>query len=434
MAVRHKGLAWWMLSSAACTPTPMVAVQAGVAKTAVDVAPIVERDPQGFEVDPPGHWYDGDVHVHASGASNDTGGDSTPQAIAKVARERGLSFIVLTDHSNSAGSDASTTHEDPALYNQGPEFPFWDEAVALSVPGTFVMIDGNELSPVSYIQDGDQKIPPDGTSAPRGHVGCLPKNLATFQRDGAFTDRPPGLVSGGQVLAQARARGCFTVVNHPYGPTTWVRYDWSDMGYDAMEIWNGGMGYDVTDQRATDAWRCDLLAGKATVAIGASDNHRVHKPEPMTTDDPLNPRLGWPRTAVWAAELTWPALMAGLQAGHTVIHEGQSFVQLDGYDADKRRAQGQTLRWIRVRGKLDPQGLATRLQVRRATACQDPRPGLDPPVVTDALVLDQKVAPGGSFDVPMAINGEVGVYTAVLQPDAEDRYGALSGALVVRLP
>lgn len=97
-----------------------------------------------FEADLPGEWLLGDFHVHATGASNDTGGDSWPADIKRVAKERGLDFLVLTDHSNSTGSDASTTEEDPALFNQGPEFPYWDLCDSLSEAGTFLMIDGNE--------------------------------------------------------------------------------------------------------------------------------------------------------------------------------------------------------------------------------------------------------------------------------------------------
>jgi len=98
--------------------------------------PLVDRDPAGFERPPAGEWLLGDLHVHATGASNDTGGDSHPAAIAQRAKEMGLDFVVLTDHSNSTGSDPSTTDEDPILFNQGPEFVFWDEAAALSVPGS----------------------------------------------------------------------------------------------------------------------------------------------------------------------------------------------------------------------------------------------------------------------------------------------------------
>lgn len=173
----------------------------------VPETPTVKRDAKGFEVDPPGAWYRGDVHVHATGASNDTGGDSFPKDIAAMAQKRGLHFVVLTDHSNSTGSDPSTRDEDPKLFNKGPEFPYWEKAAALSVPGKFLLISGNEISPVSK----DEK-------APRGHIGCLPQDLKTFDRSGAFVDRPKGDVTGGSALEQAKKRGCFSVLNHPYAP------------------------------------------------------------------------------------------------------------------------------------------------------------------------------------------------------------------------
>ena len=40
----------------------------------------------------PGRWWVGDLHVHASGASNDTGGESTPEALKARALEQGLDF------------------------------------------------------------------------------------------------------------------------------------------------------------------------------------------------------------------------------------------------------------------------------------------------------------------------------------------------------
>ena len=92
----------------------------------------VQRDEQGYEVPAPGEWLEGDFHVHSTGASNDTGGESWPEVIAAKAKEQGLFFVVLTDHSNSTGSDVSTTDEDPALFNMGPEFMYWERAAELS--------------------------------------------------------------------------------------------------------------------------------------------------------------------------------------------------------------------------------------------------------------------------------------------------------------
>jgi len=368
----------------------------------------VARDDAGYETDPPGAWFEGDLHVHATGASNDTGrsgqpGNSFPENIAAVARERGLDFVVLTDHSNSTGSDPSTTFEDPALFNMGPEFPYWDTAAALSEPGVFLMVDGNELSP---------RHPTDFVRT--GHVGCIPPDLESFPLGGAFVDRPMGTVDLADTLAQARARGCFTVLNHPYG-AVWTSADWSSFDYDAMEVWNGGLGFGWTvfDVAAHAAWRCDLLAGRPVTPLATSDNHRVFIPEPGSLGDPA---LGWPRTAVFARELAWPAIVEGLRAGRVALHGGESRLYLDGYDADRLRAEGPDLRRLRLRGRLDPDALPARLRLTRAVGCDDPRPGTGDPVVLEDVLLNREVAPGTGFDLEVAVAGEPGVYTATLIP------------------
>jgi len=385
---------------------------------AVEVVAQVVLDPQGYEVDPAGTWYDGDLHVHATGASNDAGKESTPETIATIARSRGLHFLVLTDHSNSTGSDTSTLKEDPALFNKGPEFPYWELVAQLSVPGQFLMIDGNEISPVSV-----------GEKEPRGHIGCIPSNLDTFDRSGSFVDRPRGEVTGGQVLAQAKKRGCFAVVNHPYAPASWIRYDWTGMDYDALEVWNGAIGLDVFDHNGISAWRCDLLAGRKVTAVGGSDIHRIHNPSPPETIDSDAP-LAWPTTSVRAQNLTWPDLMAGLRAGDVMIRGGESRLSLDAYDGNKHRATGKAIRWLRLRGQLDARSTPGTLRLLRATACDDRRP-TQAPKITDAVLLEVAVQPGGKFDSFAQISGEAGVYTAQLLPDDDPWYPALSPAVVI---
>ncbi len=383
-------------------------------------APTVKRDSKGFEVDPPGQWYRGDMHVHATGASNDTGGESPPEDIARVAQERGLHFVVLTDHSNSTGSDTTTTDEDPKLFNQGPEFPYWEKVKSLSVPGKFLMIDGNEISPVA---EGERPI------TPTGHIGCIPKDLETFDRSGAFIDRPKGTVTGKQALDQALKRGCFAIVNHPYAPTAWITYDWTSFGYNGMEIWNGGLGFDLFDEYGYHAWRCDLLKGRSVVPIAASDNHRVKIESP---GGGLNPALGYPSTSIYAEKLTWPSLMQGLQAGKVSLHEGDSFLQLDNYDSIKRHTEASKTRWLRVRGTVDAKAKAPiALTLTRMTACVDPRPERTPPEVTETKILNQSLKPGDSFDYAIEIKGEVGVYTAMVRPSGE-HYIAISRAIVIQ--
>lgn len=382
----------------------------------------VARDEAGFEVGPAGTWYAGDLHVHATGASNDTGGDSFPADIARIAKERGLFFVALTDHSNSTGSDPSTTFEDPALFNQGPEFPYWETAASLSEPGVFLMVDGNELSP---------RHP--GT-LPTGHVNCIPPALEGFERGGAFVDRPMGTVTGGETVAQARARGCFVIANHPYGPTPWIAYDWTSFDYDAMEVWNGGVGIGLlsSDTSAHAAWRCDLLAGRKVTPIAASDTHRVFTSPPGNLG---NPALGWPSTSVFASEPTWPALVEGLRAGRVALHGGASRLFADAYDGQRLHAEDRNAREIRLRGRLDPEAPSARLVLTRATACLDPRPAITPPILTEEKLLDVEIPPGEVFDLAVAIQGEPGVYTAKLLPAPRNQvvhHAALSRAVVIR--
>jgi len=368
-----------------------------------------------FEADPPGQWYKGDFHVHATGASNDTGGDSWPEAIKAKALEHNLDFVVLTDHSNSTGSDVNTRDEKPTLFNMGSEFPYWEKARELSETDKFLMICGNEISPVAE----------DGTNKATGHIGCIPRSLENFDTLTPFIDRPKGAVTGGNALEQAIDRGCFTIINHPYSLAKWIEYDWTNMEYDAIEIWNGTIGYDQMDQYAHRAWICDLLAGKNTVAIGASDCHRVHTVVPGKG---LDPALGYPATAIFAQSLTWNSIMENLQKGNTYIFEGNSQLLIDTYNKNGKRSSVD-FEIIRLRGKADKHLENPVLKLIHSTECDDPRPKNNPPKLTETILFEQQITAGESFDIRIDTTAVNGVYSAVLLDGLH--YGALSKAAVV---
>ncbi|MGH0037859.1 MAG: CehA/McbA family metallohydrolase [Myxococcota bacterium] len=384
----------------------------------------VARDAAGFEVDRAGEWLAGDLHVHATGASNDTDDESYPADIERVARERGLDFVVLTDHSNSTGSDPSTTEEDPALFNMGPEFPYWERATELSEPGRFWMVDGNEISPRHPGLE------------PTGHVGCIPPSLTDFDLDGAFVDRPMGSVSGAETLAQARDRGCFVVLNHPFAVLPWTSFDWTGFDYDAIEVWNGGLalGFTELEVQNHEAWRCDLLQGRRVTPLGNTDIHRVGRAAPGRIGDPA---LGYPATSVLATERTWESIVAGLQAGRVSIHGGASRLFLDAYDGDRRQAEDRSARELRVRGHLDVEAETPAVvRVTRATDCVDERASRRTPVqLVEEALLAQEVQPGETFEFVIGIGGEPGVYSARMHPDFAagllPLHTALSRAIVV---
>jgi predicted metal-dependent phosphoesterase TrpH len=376
----------------------------------VDAAP--DAGPTWGERRVPGRWFAGDLHVHATGASNDTGGDSPPEEIKRVAIERGLDFVVLTDHSNSTGSDPTTRDEDPALFNRGPEFPYWDRAAMLT-DDHFLMVDGNEISPVAD--------PPDE----RGHIGCYPR--ATLDHPGVvFTDRPVGAVTGGQALAQARAAGCFATVNHAYSPANWINYDWTDLDYDALEVWNGGAAFDPFDRKIVEAWACDLAEGRRVRGVGGSDNHRVHIEPPGTV---LDPPLGQPTTWIWAGHLDWPSILGGLEAGRIAVSDTGAPLELDVYDAGRAwlamtgdEFPAATARWIRVRGHLrDAPAHPRALRLYRVPAggCHDTRrPGEgNVPESGMTVVAEQPVTTAGPIDVAFPVEAHPGdAWLALVEP------------------
>lgn len=372
-----------------------------------------------YEPDPPGQWYKGDFHVHATGASNDTGNvPSYPIDIKQTAKQHGLDFVVLTDHSNSTGSDPSTTAEDPALFNMGSEFPYWKECIDLTDPD-FLMVDGNEISPRH----------PDN-NVPTGHVGCIPMNLETFDTTVVFTDRPMGTVDGAATVQQAQDADCFVVINHPYAITQHISYDWSSYDYDALEIWNGTIGYDFQDQDGRAAWLCDLLGGKSTVAVGGSDCHRSYINAP---GNGLDPALGYPTTAVFAESLEWSKIMEGLKAGQTAIFGGESRLLIDGYDEGFCRSETNETRYLRLRGFADNNIGSSTLTLTRAVSCSDNRP--DPtegPEIEHEILYQEPAEPDKAFDIRIPITGVSGVYSAILSGNSTSHYNALSRAIVIQ--
>lgn len=271
-------------------------------------------------------WYAGDVHVHATGGSNDTDDVSTPAAIAEVARERGLDFVVITDHSNSTGSmHCADVEECP---NLGPEFPHAEVAATLTGTGLSMVV-GNELSPVSAL---------GRPGPPTGHIGCLPPASGVFEFSGAFTDRPTGTVTSADAARQCSDAGGLAVLNHPYAFASWVRADWTTSpdgaDLDGVEVWNGGSGWDLWDALSLRAWECLAIRALASgrvppVPIAASDVHRVRTPadSPSATDPPL----GRPRTSVRALSRAWPDLHAALAAGAPVVlHEDDTWLDPGG--------------------------------------------------------------------------------------------------------
>jgi hypothetical protein len=399
-------------------------------------------------------WFAGDFHVHTSVGSNDTRypdgtARSFPETVRDVAVERGMSFVVITDHSNSAGSKVDTLVECEDQWNRGPEFPLWETAAELST-GDFLMIDGSEISPVSTL---DPDLCPDcstvgtGQLTPVGHIGCAPLDLETFDLAGAFIDRPPGAVTGSQSVAECKLRGGFAIINHPfYRSTAWIDYDWTSYDYDAIEVFNGSVGYSAFDVAAYDAYLCDRLAGRDVVAVGGSDNHRT----PLPYEDPVStqngPPLGLPVTSIRAERLDWPAIVDGLSTGHIVIHEIGTFVELEIRDAG-----GQVLGGVGDTIVDPPASVSFRLR-GRSRRTQEVRiyfAGLDscterrqagrdiPPIVARQVLFRQSVCSGTAcdFEIDVDVNAAPGLYFGTAgnfeEPSINGRDVAVTNAVMI---
>ncbi len=391
----------------------------------VEEAPTWERPLEG-------QWFRGDLHVHAAGASNDASPESTHERIREVALEREMDFVVLTDHSNSTGSDPWTLDEDPDLFNQGPEFPFWDHVADLS-DDSLILVQGNEISPVS-----------DDHTEPRGHVGCIPASLDEFDPDVAFVDRPRGEVTGGEGLEQGLEVGCFTILNHPFGPVNWIAFDWTSYEYDAVEVWNGGAGYATFDEEALKGWACDLSQGRQITPVGGSDNHKINVEPPGTIADPP---LGTPVTWVFGQELEWDQIIDGLYSGKVSITDTGQPLEIDVFDEDGQwlamaggefEARGTAV--IKLTGNRGDASGDRTLSLMRipADACDDPREvgEINVPDPNWEILESHEISRGESFEYKFEIEAQPGdAFFAWMRPEIIISRGddvAISGALFAK--
>lgn len=279
-----------------------------------------------------GAWYATDLHIHTGVGSNDSDQESTVAAYAEMAQTRGLDLIVFTDHSNSAGSMDCETGDVEDCPNQGPEFPAQSAIDAFVGAGPHMAV-GVEISPVASL---------DTTTEPTGHLGCIPRpGQPLWAEASAIEDRPAGAITGGAGLAWCASAGGFSVLNHPHALAPWLAYDWSSMDYQAIEVFNGGARFDVGDAAAVDSWMCDLAHGRDVVALGGSDTHRVATPTPPETA--LDQALGFPTTWVWSTDGSQEGLLSAMQAGHTVISDPSTSLDVLAYSATAVAGPGETI-------------------------------------------------------------------------------------------
>jgi predicted metal-dependent phosphoesterase TrpH len=226
-------------------------------------------------------WYRGDLHMHTAhsdGSCASRKGVRVPCPVFRTleaAEARGLDFIAVTDH--------NATSQNEALRELAPYFD------------DLLLIAGREITTFQ----GHANV--FGLAGPLDFQIGSPRapTLATLQDE---VEKAGGLLS----------------INHPGLPSGEICMGcgWSNKATDfrrvqAIEAVNGGQADGPLSGIAF--WEARLNEGLRITAIGGSDNHDAALA-------PVRPAsVGYPTTVVHAAELSQPAILAAIRAGHVFV-------------------------------------------------------------------------------------------------------------------
>ena len=227
-------------------------------------------------------WYRGDLHMHTAhsdGQCPSQSGKMVPCPVyftADAAARRGLDFIAITDHNATSQYDAMRELQ-----------PYFDK---------LLLIPGREITTF------------------QGHINFL--GTTDFLDFRLARGNVPDVNT---LLRNADRLGALTSINHPLSPSGeiclgcgWTPATKVDMHLlTAVEAVNGGS--ELHGLSDIPFWNQQLNNGCRLTGIGGSDNHR-----PMTPLDQIG-SVGSPTTVVYAAELSAPAILDGIRAGHVFI-------------------------------------------------------------------------------------------------------------------
>ncbi len=241
--------------------------------------------PRGF-VDQPlektARWYRGDLHMHtghSDGRCTSQGGREVPCPAfltLQAAATRGLDFVAVTDHN-------TTSHFDDMRELQ----PYFDRL--LLIPGreiTTFQGHANVFGTTDFIdfRVGSHSVPQMNDLVQRvGNSGAL------------VSINHPALPSG---------ESCMGCGWQPHAPIEMHSVA-------AIEAVNGG----IPEGRFSGIsfWEQQLRDGFRPTAIGGSDNHHPDlSPEKAGS-------VGSPTTVVFARELSVPAILESIEAGHVFV-------------------------------------------------------------------------------------------------------------------
>jgi hypothetical protein len=254
-------------------------------------------------------WYRGDLHMHTAhsdGSCPNQSGQLVPCPVfvtAQAAAKRGLDFIAISDHNSISQADALRELQ-----------PYFDRL--LFIPAREITTFAGHANLFGTIRFLDYRV---GTAdVPDVNV------LARKARDlgGLLSISHPD-APGGEIC-----RGC-----------RWEPKPAVDMHLiPAVEVINGGDGEGFFP--GLQFWETQLAQGYRPTAIGGSDNHRPDEP-------PQKPgSVGSPTTVVHATELSMPAILDGIRAGHVFIDlygSTDRLLEMNASDSQGKAGMGDSL-------------------------------------------------------------------------------------------
>lgn len=256
-------------------------------------------------VNPRPGWYRGDLHAHtghSDGTCTSQSGRLVPCPafrLVEAAAARRLDFLAITDHNNRATFNFI-----------GEMQPYFDR---------LLLLHGREITTF------------------QGHANVWGTEQPVDFRLG-YRGR-----SVDDLLDQVHRAGGLISINHAWWPDDerCPGCGWADAAHtdfsrvDAIEVVNGfndrSSWFKPPPGNGIPFWEARLRQGHRVTAVGGSDDHRAGE---LLPDD----GVGRPTTVVYASELSEPALLAGLRAGHAYVK-----MQPDGPDLFlEARAAGRT--------------------------------------------------------------------------------------------
>jgi hypothetical protein len=228
-------------------------------------------------------WFFGNLHCH----STNSDGDSQPAEVARFYRDRGFSFVGITDHNHRTGPE-----DCPEM---GPDF------AVLGACEYSASCDGHPL----HINGIGAAVTHAPTETPASAVAVLQHGIDGF-------------------LAQ----GAFTILNHPNWQWGFGRAELLAVhGAHAMELWNGAMDSDnlgdAQHESTESLWDAALTAGQRLWAVASDDCHHFGPKRSFRSDPPFS---GW--VAVECERPESRLILDALFAGRFYASNGPRFERL----------------------------------------------------------------------------------------------------------